>query len=332
MWFLIPALRQTQFHAFYVISFKLHKKPGKDFIAIVFLSRGSWGARVLMNYPSILLFGQWIFMQYSSLSISSSFCKELWFLLGDWLFPPQIVAFVHGNKSTFSLCVFWAPGKCLSWWPGEDPLEEGMVTHSSVLAWIIPWTEEPDGIQSLGSQRVRHNWSDMHMQSEPIEAKQVHWNVAGILEYVDAFGHLITGKGEPAEEGAGSSYKKEIITCCCSVTQSCPTLCDLMDCSMPGFPVLHRQPEFAQTHVHWLNTIQPSHPLLPPSPPAFSLSPSIRIFSNESALHIMWPKYWSFSFSLSPSNEYLVQGTFKSLLQYHNSQASLLWCSAFFMF
>ena len=159
MWFLIPALCQTQFHALYVISFKLHKKPGKDFTAIVFLSTGSWGAKLLMNSPRVLLFGQWIFMQCSSLSISSSFCKELWFLLGDRLFPPQIVAFVRGNKSTFSLCVFWAPGKCLSWWPGEDPLEEGMV-----LAWIIPWTEEPDGIQSLGSQRVRRNWSDcMHM-------------------------------------------------------------------------------------------------------------------------------------------------------------------------
>ena len=73
-----------------------------------------------------------------------------------------------------------------------------------------------------------------------------------------------------------------------------------MDCSTPGFPVLRCLSELAQTHVHWVNdTIQPSHSLLPPSPPA-----SIRISSNESVLHIRWPKYWSFSFSISPSNEY----------------------------
>ena len=83
-----------------------------------------------------------------------------------------------------------------------------------------------------------------------------------------------------------------------------PTLCNPMDCSMPGFPVHHQLPEFTQTHVHRVgDVIQPSHPvpllLLP------SIFPSIRVFSNESALHIRWPKYWSFSFSNSPSNEYL---------------------------
>ena len=81
-------------------------------------------------------------------------------------------------------------------------------------------------------------------------------------------------------------------------------LWDPMDCSMPGFPVLHHFPEFSQTQVHWVNDIiQLSHPLSPPFPPAFNLS-SIRIFSNELTLHIRWPKYWSFSFSISPSNEY----------------------------
>ena len=90
--------------------------------------------------------------------------------------------------------------------------------------------------------------------------------------------------------------------------------------------------------------IQPSYPLSSPSPPA-SIFPSIRLFSNESALHIRWPKYWSFSFSNSPSNEYsglisfrmdwldllAVQGTRKSRLQHHSSKASILWCSAFFI-
>ena len=85
-----------------------------------------------------------------------------------------------------------------------------------------------------------------------------------------------------------------------SVTQSCPTLCDPMDCSKPGFPVHHQLPEFTQTHVRWVSdAIQPSHPLSSPSPPAFS----IRVFSNESVLHIRWQTYWSFSFIISPSNE-----------------------------
>ena len=175
-----------------------------------------------------------------------------------------------------------------------------------------------------------------------------------------------------------------------------------MDCSMPGFPVLHYLPESAQTHVLWVSdVIKLSHSLSPSSPPALDLSqhqghfqlfvtpwtaarlaslsftiswnllklmaiesmmpsnhlilcyplllpsifPSIRVFSNESVLRIRWPKYWSFSFSINPSNEYsdllcfridwfdllAVQGTLKSLLQHHSSKASILWHSAFFM-
>ena len=74
--------------------------------------------------------------------------------------------------------------------------------------------------------------------------------------------------------------------------------------STPGFPVHHQLPELAQTHVHWVgDAIQPSYPVLPPSPLPSILS-CIRVFSNESALHIRWPKYWSFSFSISLSNEY----------------------------
>ena len=129
------------------------------------------------------------------------------------------------------------------------------------------------------------------------------------------------------------------------VTQSCLTLCDPMDCSMPGLPVHHQLPELAQTHVHRVSdAIQPSRSLLPllllPS-----IFPSIGVFSSESVLHIRWPKYWSFSFNISPSNEYsglisfridwfdflAVQGTLKSLLQHHSSKASILRCSAFFI-
>ena len=87
-----------------------------------------------------------------------------------------------------------------------------------------------------------------------------------------------------------------------SVAQLCPTICDPMDCSMPGLPVHHQLTELTQTHhIHRVSdAIQPSHPLLFPS----SIFPSIRVFSNESVLHIRWPKYWSFSFSISPSNEH----------------------------
>ena len=130
-----------------------------------------------------------------------------------------------------------------------------------------------------------------------------------------------------------------------SVAQSCPTLCDPLDCSMPGLPIYHQLLESTQTHVHWVNdAIQPSHPLLSPSPPAFNLSQH-QVFSNESVLPIRWPKYWSFSFTISPSNEYsglisfrmdwldllAVQGTLKSLLQHHSSKASILQHSAFFI-
>ena len=88
-----------------------------------------------------------------------------------------------------------------------------------------------------------------------------------------------------------------------SATQSCPILCDPMDFSTPDFPVYHQLPELTQTHVHRVNdAIQPSHPLLSPSLPP-SIFPSIRVFSDESVICIRWPKYWSFSFSISPSNE-----------------------------
>ena len=124
------------------------------------------------------------------------------------------------------------------------------------------------------------------------------------------------------------AYRLIICICCCSVAQSCPILCDLMDCRKPGFPVLHYLLGFAQTHVHWVSdTIQPSHPLLPPSLLP-SIFPSITVFTNELVLHIRWAKYWSFRLSINPSNEYsglvffridwldllAVQGTLKSLL------------------
>ena len=136
-----------------------------------------------------------------------------------------------------------------------------------------------------------------------------------------------------------------MLLCCCSVAQSCPTLCDLMDCAYQAsltFTISWSLLKFISIESVMLsNHLIPCHPflLLP------SVFPSIRVFSKEFTLFIKWPKHWSFSFSISPFNEYsslisfridwldllAVQGTLKSLLQHHGSKASILWCSVFFM-
>ena len=127
------------------------------------------------------------------------------------------------------------------------------------------------------------------------------------------------------------------------VVHLCPTLCEPVDCSTPGFPVLHYLLGLAQL-MEIESVISSNHlilcrPLLLPS-----IFPSMRVFSKESVLHIKWPEYWSFSFSIIPSKEIpglisfrmdwldllAVQGTLKTLLQHHNSKASILWRSAFF--
>ena len=124
-----------------------------------------------------------------------------------------------------------------------------------------------------------------------------------------------------------------ICCCCCSVTESCPTLCNPMDCSTPGFLVLH----YLQSLLKCMSIelVMPSNHLILCHPLLLlpSIFPSIRVFSNESVLHIRWPKYWSFSFSISPFKEYFqlisfrmdwldllaVQGTLKSVFQHHSS-------------
>ena len=120
----------------------------------------------------------------------------------------------------------------------EDPLEKEMATHSSTLAWRIPWREEPSRLQSMASQRVGHNWA--------------------------------------------TSLSLSIS----SVTQSCPTLCDPTNCSTPGLPAHHQLPESTQTHVHWVgDAIQPSYPLLSPSPPALNLSQHQGLFQWVTSSH-----------------------------------------------
>ena len=216
-----------------------------------------------------------------------------------------------------------------------------MATHSSVLAWRIPGMGEPGWLLSMGSHRVGHDWSDLAAAAAACYNQKKVWLKKGTSGW-----NKQPGKRAPLAEPSchlgqhsGSSVQ------CSSVAQSCPTLSDPMDCSTPGFPVHHHLPELAQTHVHWVSdAIQPSilcHPLLLLP----SIFPSIRVFSSESVLRIRWPKYWSFSFSISPSSEYsglisfridqfdllAVQGTLKSFLQRHSSKASILWLSAFFI-
>ena len=130
-----------------------------------------------------------------------------------------------------------------------------------------------------------------------------------------------------------------------SLTQLCPVLCDPIDCNMPGFPVITNS--WSLLKFMFIESVMPSSHLILCCPLLLlpSIFPSIRVFSNESVLRIRWPKYWSFSFSISPSNEYsglisfrmdrldllAVQGTLKSLLQHHSSKASILQHSAFFI-
>ena len=185
----------------------------------------------------------------------------------------------------------------------EDPLEKEMETHTSILAWRIPWTEEPGRLQSMGSQRVRKDWA------------------------------------------TSLSFSLFFWFCCCSVTKSSPTLFDSMDCSTPvslSITIFHSLPKLMSIEL-----VTPSNYLILCGPLLLlpSMFPCIRVFSSDLALRIRWPKYWSFSFNISPSNEHpglissrmdwldllAVQGTLKSLLQHHSSKASILWCSAFFI-
>ena len=129
-----------------------------------------------------------------------------------------------------------------------------------------------------------------------------------------------------------------------SITQSCPTLCDPLNCSTPGLPITNSQ---SLPKPMSIESVMPSNHLILCHPLLLlpSIFPSIKVFSNESALRIRWPKYWSFSFNISPSNEHpglisfrlywldllAVQGTLQSLLQHHSSKASIFLCSVFFI-
>ena len=129
--------------------------------------------------------------------------------------------------------------------------------------WRIPWTKEPGRLQSIASQRVGQDWS----------------NFACPLWIITTYIYTTT---------------KRTSWCCYPVTKWWLTLCNPMECSTPGYHILHYLPEFPQTHVHWVSdAIQPFHPLLPPSPLSL-IFPSIGVFSSEPALCISWPNHQFF--------------------------------------
>ena len=154
-----------------------------------------------------------------------------------------------------------------------------MATHSNILARKILWTEEPDGLQSIGSQRVRHDCSNLlvckFMKSYHLKATEIvtdfeiDFGLVLLCFYIHSSSWQFLIVGGTLKWMKMHFYLIYVSVQFSSVTQSCPTLCNPMNCSMPGLPVHHQLPEFTQTHIHRVSdAIQPSHPLSSPSPPA----------------------------------------------------------------
>ena len=175
--------------------------------------------------------------------------------------------------------------RLLGW---EDPLEEGMATHSSICAWRIPWTKEPGWLQSMGLHGVGHNWGDLACTyASPISSHPSSTQKQEDLRLV--MGRKGTGRlgkeNQRLLEGcSGCSWPTSVQFS--SVAQSCLTLCDSMNCSMAGLPVHHQLPECTQTHAHRVSdAIQPSHPLSSPSPPAPNPSQHQDLFQWVNSSH-----------------------------------------------
>ena len=219
------------------------------------------------------------------------------------------------------------------WFLGwEDPLEKEMAIHSSILAWRTPWTEEPGRLPSMGSQ-VGHNSATKpppprlaFIDQMPKSAQNSSVFLINLPKHCFMCVFQFSSVTQLVSDSLWPHGRQHIRLPCPSPTpRACSNSCPLI-----------------QTHVHRCgDAIQPSHPLLSPSPPP-SIFPSMRVFSNESVLRIRWLKYWSFC--ISPSNEYsglisfrmdlldllAVQGTLKSILQHHSSKTSIIQHSAFF--
>ena len=151
----------------------------------------------------------------------------------------------------------------------KDPLEKGMTSHPSILAWRVPETEVPGRLQSTWSQRVGHDWVT---NIKTLETKQLFlkWKKEMLKEknrYTWFFALHLDLAADIYYKLLPMQYQKASVQFS-SVAQSCPILWDPMNPSTPGFPVHHQLPEFTQSHVHWVgDAIQPSHPLSSPSPP-----------------------------------------------------------------
>ena len=205
-------------------------------------------------------------------------------------------------------------------------MEKEMAPHSRTLAWKMPWTEEPGRLQSMGSRRVGHGWATSlsHIgegNGSPLQCSCLENPRDGGAWWAAVYGvtqsrtwlkqlsssSMVSKGGKESFTSASQAkwvsvdvdstspphHQKEI-TCvplyaedsCYLTAQSCPTLCDTVDCSTPGFPVHHQLPESAQTHVHWVgDAIQPSHLLSSPSPPAFNLSQHQSLSQGVSTSH-----------------------------------------------
>ena len=149
-----------------------------------------------------------------------------------------------------------------------------MATHSSILAWRIPWAEELGRLQSMGSQRVGHDWVTKH-----IHTKSNKWN-QNVINF------LAKQKFKSFLKCVYYLCYLYVCCCCCSVAQSCLTLCNPWTAACPGLPVPHHLPEFAQLHVHCISdAVLSSHPLSPPSPPAFHLSQHQGLFQGVGSFH-----------------------------------------------
>ena len=210
-------------------------------------------------------------------------------------------------------------------------MEKGMTTHSSVLAWRIPWTAEPGGLQSMGSQRVRHDW------------------VTNTLCLKDSS----EGRADNRAVQARGVYLSSLLPCSTTQVQfsSVQSFSPVRFPATPWTAAPKASLSFTISQSllkrQYIKSVMPSNHLILCHPLLLlpSVLPSIRDFSNKSVLHIRWPKYPSFSISISPSNEYsrlisfrmdwlyllAVQGTLKTLLQHHSLKASILRCSAFFI-
>ena len=206
-------------------------------------------------------------------------------------------------------------------------LEKEMATHSSVLAWRIPGMGEPGGL-SMGSHRVGHDWSDLRAAALSSNRRKSSESILRCYSWV-----IILNLAQITFS----------ISCCCSVSHPCLTLCNHMDFSTSGFPVLYCLLEFAQTHVHWVSdAIHSSSPLSSPSPPAFNLSQHQGIFQWVSSSHqaakllelqLQHQSFqWTFRIDFLRMDWFdllVVQETLRSL-QYHSFKATI-WLSVFFI-